>query len=102
MNDCSPANWIVFDGALSLEYLEIFGSEADRYLIPQIGTFPGSSSKFKFICETYDVSALSPAVIGNHSLVYLGDVLSTEAIIRKLFVGLEARRCLSNLQAETV
>lgn len=78
----------MFDGTLSLEYLEIFGSEADRYLIPQIGTFTANRNKFKFICETYDVSTLSPSVIGNHSLVYLADALSTDTIIRKFFVQL--------------
>lgn len=40
------------------------------------------------MCETYDISSLSPSVIGNHSLVCLGDVLSVEIIVRKTFVQL--------------
>lgn len=40
------------------------------------------------MCETYDVSGLSPSVIGNHSLIYLGDVLSVDVIVRKLFAQL--------------
>lgn len=106
MNQSSPANWVIFDGALSLQYLEIFGSKAQRYLIPQIGAFPAPTStlpaKFKFICETCDVSDLSPGAIGNHSLIYLGDVLSTEIIIRKLFVKLDQKRWLGGLQSETI
>ena len=57
-------------------------------MIPQVGTFIAKNSKFKFLCETYDVSALSPSVIGNHSLIYLGDVLSVDIIVRKAFVQL--------------
>lgn len=39
MNDSANTNWVIFDGALSLPYLEIFGRESDRYLVPQVGAF---------------------------------------------------------------
>lgn len=79
----------------------MFGSHASKYLVPQIGILP-SSRKIKFICETLDVTTLTPSIIGNHSLVYMADVLSADSIIRKVFADLQSRKLLANLLPETV
>jgi len=67
--------------------MQLFGKTADKYVVPHVGTII-PSPQLKFIIETYDITNISPSIIGNHSLYFVTDVVNSEVIVRKLFVKL--------------
>lgn len=96
------ATWVVLDGSIPAAYLELFSREADFYLVPQLGILPRQKN-LKFIIETYDISTVSPAIVGNHSVVVLGEeAISPEQMLRKELAQLEARGLTLNLTRDTV
>jgi hypothetical protein len=49
MNDLTCHNLVVLDGKISSQYLELFGRDAEMYVVPNIGVFT-PDSKMKFVC----------------------------------------------------
>jgi dynein heavy chain, axonemal len=100
MDQVNQTNWIVFDGTISTNYIDLFGRHAEAYLLPNTGVCRPSAS-LKFISETYDMSNLSPNIVGNHEIVTLEEGLfSPEQLIRKEISLLEGRGMLANLSSE--
>jgi len=51
-------------------------------VVPSIGVFT-ADPKMKFVCETYDISNVSPAIVGNHEIVSLGEgLLTSDQMVR--------------------
>ena len=102
MNDLTCKNWVVFDGKVSHQYLELFGRDAEMYVVPSIGVFT-PNPKVKFICESYELDNISPAIVGNHEIIMMGEGLVTsDNMVRKAVSELEVKGKLINLSTDAV
>jgi hypothetical protein len=70
--------------------------------VPEIGVI-SSPKNLKFVIETYDIASLSPSIVGNNSVIMLGEeIVSSEQIVRKELAELERRGFTVNLSTETL
>ena len=102
MNKLVSHNWIVMDGSVSQHYLELFGRNAEMYIVPKMGVHTPFNSA-KFISETDDISSLTPSIIGTHNIIMLaGGMVDSAQMTQKELKELEQQDMLVNLSSEAI
>lgn len=106
MADREHTNWLVLDGKVCKEYLDLFADSAEKYVLPQLGLYDPSSEHqlpHRIILETIDLSDVAPSIVANHAIVHFSqDNFTPDILVRSLFATLGSSGLLQQLSSETV